>query len=81
MSSNGDHPSEHPSAIPSERDTQPEIDEFPALPADKQILALLRKLNTLADQRFEEIEFKRQILARLDVLEHRVALIPKRGEQ
>ena len=71
---NGNSPSEHPEQPPpSERITE---------------LVLLRKLNNLADQRFEEIEFKRQILeakrqilARLDLLEERVSAIPKRGEQ
>ena len=52
---NGNSPSEHPEQPPpSERITEPELEEIRALPPDQLVLVLLRKLNNLADQRFEK---------------------------
>ena len=67
---NGNSPSEHPEQPPpSERITEPALEEIRAPPPAELVLVLLRKLNNLADQRFEEIEFKRQIVDKLDILE------------
>jgi hypothetical protein len=74
MSSNGDSPSEHPEpAIPSERTTQPELEEIHAMPLEELVRVLANRL-------LEDVEWKRMIAERMSKLEARM-VCPKCGER